>query len=367
MSLYSATLSCQRTVRDRPLREEAMNAFEWAVIGAGPAGIAAVGKLIDLGVSGDTIAWIDPTFQVGDLGNKWRNVSSNTKVELFTAFLLGYNAFRYAKCQEPYPLHQLNPKHTCLLNQMAEPLVWVTEQLKSQVNVIVSTVLELQMEERHWQLRLQEGTIQSKNVVLAIGAEPRIMDSLVPVIPLAEALDKELLQKWVDARDTVSVFGASHSGIIVMKLLLELGVHHVINFYRGPLRYAVYLENSILFDNTGLKGETALWAREHIDGMMSCRLTRVWSNEENERAYLPQCTKSIQAIGFERRHIPIVGLPVLTYNDTLGIIAPGLFGCGIAFPETTIDTFGNAESSVGLWKFMNYLNRVVPIWQKYGA
>lgn len=55
------------------------------------------------------------------------------------------------------------------------------------------------------------------------------------------------------------------------------------------------------------------------------------------------------------------------HNDKSGIIAHGLFGCGIAFPETTIDLFANVEISVGLWKFMNYLNRVIPVWQKYGA
>lgn len=151
----------------------------------------------------------------------------------------------------------------------------------------------------------------------------------------------------------------------MIRSLLELGVKQVINFYRDPLRYAVYMDNWILFDNTGLKGETAKWAREHIDGNMPHNLLRVWSNDDNVKAYLPQCTKSIQAIGFNRRHIPIEGLLTYSHNDKSGIIAPGLFGCGIAFPETTVDTFGNVESSVGLWKFMNYLNRVVPVWQKY--
>ena len=347
--------------------ETVMNTFEWAVVGAGPAGIAAVGKLLDLGVSKDKIVWIDPAFQVGDLGAKWQNVSSNTKVELFSKFLSGYKAFQYNKCQESYPLHLLSPEQTCILKQVVDPLLWITEQLKSRVNAIFSNVLKLKMEQRHWKITLQYGNIQSKNVVLAIGAEPRLMTSLIPVIPLADALDKERLKNWIDSSDTVAVFGASHSAIIAIKLLLELGVKHIINFYRGPLRYAVYFEDFILFDNTGLKGESAEWAREHIDGKMSDRLMRIWSNDENTNAYLPQCTKSIQAIGFERRQLPVEGLPIITYNDKSGIIAPGLFGCGIAFPETTIDLFANVESSVGLWKFMNYLNRVIPVWQKYGA
>ena len=98
---------------------------------------------------------------------------------------------------------------------------------------------------------------------------------------------------------------------------------------------------------------------------MPKNLLRVWSNDDNVKAYLPQCTTAIQAIGFNRRHIPTEGLLTYSHNDKSGIIAPGLFGCGIAFPETTVDTFGNVEASVGMWKFMNYLNRVVPVWQKY--
>lgn len=44
--------------------------FQWLVIGAGPAGIAAVGKLIDHKIPGDQIGWLDPAFGVGDLGAK---------------------------------------------------------------------------------------------------------------------------------------------------------------------------------------------------------------------------------------------------------------------------------------------------------
>ena len=47
-----------------------MKNFDWAVIGAGPAGIAAIGKLLDAGIEPQRIAWIDPTFAVGDFGTQ---------------------------------------------------------------------------------------------------------------------------------------------------------------------------------------------------------------------------------------------------------------------------------------------------------
>ena len=43
--------------------------YAWTVIGAGPAGIAAVGKLLDHGIAGEDIAWIDPAFAAGDIGD----------------------------------------------------------------------------------------------------------------------------------------------------------------------------------------------------------------------------------------------------------------------------------------------------------
>lgn len=54
--------------------------FQWAIVGAGPAGIAAIGKLLDYGITPADILWLDPAFKVGDLGQLWQNVSSNTIV-----------------------------------------------------------------------------------------------------------------------------------------------------------------------------------------------------------------------------------------------------------------------------------------------
>ena len=53
--------------------------FSWGVIGAGPAGIATVGKLLDKGIPAHDILWVDPYFQVGDFGRLWSQVSSNTR------------------------------------------------------------------------------------------------------------------------------------------------------------------------------------------------------------------------------------------------------------------------------------------------
>ncbi len=349
--------------------QDKITQFDWAVIGAGPAGIAAVGKLIDNQVKPEKIAWFDPEFRVGDFGSKWRKVPSNTKVSLFNRFLTASDAFNYTNCPEKFALHNLNPDKTCELKFMADPLQWVTAQLQKQVHWQAGLVKHLKLNHKHWEISLADQKLSAKNVILATGAEPKTLSfPAVQTIPLEMAFDPDHLAQNCSKEDTVAVFGSSHSAILIIRNLLEnCSLKKVINFYQSPLRYAVYMDDWILFDDTGLKGTTADWAREHIDGTLPPRLHRVLSSSENLQEYLPNCTKAVYAVGFQKRLISIEGFNDLSYDDKTGIIAPGLFGLGIAFPEGKIDRLGNLEYRVGLWKFMDYLTTAMPLWLKYPA
>jgi hypothetical protein len=124
----------------------------------------------------------------------------------------------------------------------------------------------------------------------------------------------------------------------------------------------------ILFDNTGLKGHAAEWAHQHIDGNLPTNLARYFSDEANIARYLPECDKVIYATGFtQRNNIAISHYAHTDYNPHVGIIGPGLFGLGIGYPQEKPDPFGSTEMQVGLWKFMTYLNKVMPVWFKYPA
>lgn len=347
--------------------------YEWAVVGAGPAGIAAVGKLIDSGVPAGKIIWIDPQFKAGDLGQYWRHVSSNTTVQRFLDFLQASDAFAYDMASPDFRLNQLPPDKTCVLNDIVEPLQWVTENLQTLVYSVRACVTKLSLTHRQWHLKTEQGVFQANNVVLATGAEAielnhPLTHSGLTVIPLGMAMDREKLTQMLHKKQTYAVFGSSHSAMIVIRHLVELGVEKVINFYRSPCRYAVFQGDWILFDNTGLKGDTATWARECIDGVLPANLVRHVSNEANLARYLPDCHHVIDAVGFApRRNLEIEGYQDWTYNPHNGIIAPGLFGLGIGFPGLAVDPLGHVESQVGLWKFMVYLNKVLPIWLRYPA
>lgn len=343
--------------------------YRWAVIGAGPAGIAAVGKLIDAGIPAKEIAWFDPHFATGDVGRLWRNVPSNTKVELFIKYLNASAAFNYKQCPHDFAINHLPPKNTCKLGLMVEPLQWITDHLIKKVHVVKDTVEWLSLKNRQWHIKTATHTLSSQNVILAIGATPKNLSyPNTTVIPLEMALDTDVLPQYIEPEDTISVFGASHSAILALKNLVEHKVKRIINFYRHPLCYAKDVNDWILFDNTGLKGIAAEWAREHIDGQLPANLTRVYANEENIEHYLPLCTKTIYAVGFERRHLPVIeNMTHISCVEQCGIIAPGLFGFGIAFPEAKLNPLGILEYRVGMWKFMDYLSYIMPIWLNYGS
>ena len=348
-----------------------MKSYQWAVIGAGPAGIAAVGKLLDHQVPAHEIAWIDPHFTVGDFGTIWRNVPSNTKVSLFLKFLNEVAAFDYKNCPEHFALDDADKNKTCALSLMADPLQWVSNHLKNTVHALEDFAEKLSMQHALWHIELKKGeTIVSHNVILAIGSEPKQLPFSTnhPVIPLQDAMDQDRIKLHLESDHTIAVFGSSHSAVLAMRNLMESGVKKVINFYRSPLRYAVYYDDWILFDDTGLKGPTAEWARLYIDGELPHNLERLYSNPENLEARLVDCDKVITAVGFNRRKLPIIEkIEHLTYVEECGIIAPGVFGFGIAFPEAKTNPLGLLEHRVGLWKFMDYLNRVMPVWLNYSA
>lgn len=340
---------------------------QWAVIGAGPAGIAAVGKLLDNGIHAERILWIDPHFKVGDLGMHWSSVSSNTKVKYFTDFLHAASSFSYKHTAERYSLNALNPEDTCTLSHVVEPLQDISDHLLKQVVAEKATVHAMALSERVWSIHTDNNIFKAHNVILATGAVPSNLNYPgVDIVPFDVAINQEQLAMKVDRDHTYAVFGSSHSAIIIVRYLVDLGVKKVINFYRSPCRYAVEMHDWILFDNTGLKGQTAMWARDNIDGTLPSNLVRYNTSEPNIARFLPECDKVIYAVGFEKRKSIVIGdYEDSTHNPYVGIIGPGLFGFGIAYPELKTDPFGSVEAQVGLWKFMTYLNRVLPVWLKY--
>ncbi|NDD58282.1 MAG: pyridine nucleotide-disulfide oxidoreductase [Chlamydiae bacterium] len=263
--------------------------LEYFVVGAGPAGIAAVGKLIDLSLDPKKIGWIDTHFAVGDLGRKWLNVSSNNKVDLFIKFLLECKSFHFDPHAKDFSINFIPKENTCLLKEVVYPLQWVTKQLMQKVNTYLGLARCLHLENGVWHINTENEEILSKNVILAIGCDAKRLDhGGLLEIPLDIALNPEILPQHVIKDDTVAVFGSSHSAIPILANLLNLGVK-VINFYRSPHLYAVDMGDWTLFDTSGLKGFSADWAKKNLDGKMPSRLERFFSTDKTLHEHLARC------------------------------------------------------------------------------
>jgi hypothetical protein len=146
------------------------------------------------------------------------------------------------------------------------------------------------------------------------------------------------------------------------------------------------MDGWILRDNTGLKGLAADFARAQLeDGVLGTSpagqvLEKVdcAGGQEKEaemyRAFLPECSHIVHAVGFTRDPLPKLvknGRPLaMEFDHESGMFhesgdgkgIPGLFGAGIAFPQRVVDPHGNVEYAVGFFKFMKFLKKVTPSW-----
>lgn len=341
----------------------------WAVVGAGPAGIITIGLLMDLGISPSSITWIDPEFNVGRLGKYYASVPANTKTKLFVQFLESCKTFQECKTASFDKLLDYDQEKEYPLEIIIQPLKDISDYLVTKVQTITGNLTSLEFEKDCWHVGISDKKIAAHNVVLATGSKPRSLDyPCEHEIPLDLALSKDVLADHVQHDDCIAVIGSSHSAILILKFLTELNVKRIINFYKNPIQYAVDMGTWILHNANGLKGITAQWAREVLEKNPPANILRIYNSEQARESWLQICNKIIYAVGYERNELPpIHGNNTITYDDKTGIIAPRLFGIGIAFPEEYTDPLGNKEHRVGLNSFMDYAQRIIPEWIKKDA
>lgn len=345
------------------------NTTQWTVIGAGPAGIAVTGLLLEAGISPEEIVWVDPEFDVGRLSN-FESVPGNAPTKWYVQYLQTCKAFR--EVQSPALTHLYNSDQNAILELKAiiEPLRDITRHLRTKIHSIESYLISLDYKDEMWHVGLKNKTLLvSKNVIIATGCKPRTLNYPVEhQIPLDYALNKEALATMVSPHDIIAVIGSAHSAILVMKFLSELPVSRIINFYNKPLYYPILMGNWTFQAEAGLKGTAAVWAKNVLEKNPPKNLMRVFNSEESRKQWLPACNKIVYAVGFERNELPAINSDDChawdTYDDTTGKIGPRLFGVGIAFPQGKVDPLGNKEHKVGLRQFMEYIQEVMPEWLK---
>lgn len=318
--------------------------FEWTVIGGGPAGIASVGKLIDAGISPSAIAWVDPNFEVGDFGTAWGYVMSNTAVKYFQKFYNACQAFNYSVSEKPNFIIDKNKlDQTCPLMIAAQPLTWITKQLLDIVHTFKDKVNEIKPHQNIWCLNLaSKQKIETKKIIMAIGGDPKELSfPNIATISLKNALNHTKLLQEIKHDDYVVVFGSAQSARSVIQNLAHVKAQKLVLLYRS--------EDSV---------------KRHLDNEETPHIEKLEMTPKNLLTHMPKCSKAIYAIGFNRRHIPIYGLPdSYNYNKKTGEIAPNIYGIGMAFPEVIPYELGQIEYRVtAIWPFMKRLDKLLPFW-----
>ncbi|KAJ6120298.1 hypothetical protein N7523_004578 [Penicillium sp. IBT 18751x] len=381
------------------------------VVGAGPAGVAVMGNLLERQIG--TIAWIDPSFESGRVHRKYREVPSNTKVALFQAYATATQPFKTVIENSPRPnafstLAKLDQEKTCHLHYAADMIRDLTDGLIKMDPVhayrgfVTAANLVEKPSDNKWTVRIKrhdsedELEIETSRLILCTGSHPTNIPVPIPGLEISR-LDLDTVLKPSELAEvlpksrpsTVAVVGASHSAILAILNLVTLAreshPHLRIKWFtRHPLRYAEYMDGWILRDNTGLKGLAADFARAQLeDGVLGTSpagqvLEKIDCGNGKEAEmyskYLPECSHIVHAVGFTRDPLPQLvkaGRPLAMEFDhesgqfherAGGKAIPGLFGAGIAFPERVVDPYGNVEYAVGFFKFMKFLKRVAPNW-----
>ena len=312
----------------------------------GPAGIVSVAELFDRGVDKASIAWIDPAFKVGDLGTHWRYVSSNTPVESFTKVYRDFDSFEYNPEAKKYFIDQLEPNKRCPLMVAAQPLQDFTEQFRQQITSFTDLAIKLSMQGDAWLVTMASGqTIKTKKVILALGAEAKELPfPNKEVIPLTTAANPGLITKAITKDDVIAVFGAYQSARTVEENLAKTDAKQIYHFYRSKREF-----------------------NGHVGSLdLEERVIPVEATPDNMLKYMPLCNKVIYAVGFERRHVSIEGLPEdYTYDYATGRIAPGVYGLGLAFPEVMLHSHGRPEYKISAVRpFAKHLKEIFPEWQQ---
>lgn len=368
-----------------------------------------------------SIMWVDAdNFQAGDLRKRYGTVSSNTEVKNFIFFfnrLEEMGVYPFSTRFNHFDFNRSDPDKPCLLKIFTDQLLDVTqywletysfilaiEGVVKKIRPIDSGLYSFSISTKYLSLN----KFQTKNIILAPGCDPKIpprvgclrthdfMDN-INIIPLSDALDPVRLSKWYHILEpkNILVFGNAHSGVLVLKNLENLEKPsdslHIYNVVKHPIIYP--LEISVdtesgnkkveLYDKTGIRGIALRWAKENLQprNRTSIKILNLNENlDQIEQLLSSTDTVVIFATGFQPRYIDIQSpnnsdksldpesLSIrpcyhneknqFTFNVDTGMLAPNVYGLGLAFPETEYH-HNIYECNVGLNEFLDYARKTI--------
>jgi len=297
------------------------------------------------------VVWIDHVgHDVGRL-SKYHNIFCNTKVDVLVRWFTGDLFQPYLRLspkleetiedlkQSAFPLRKLDPFDP-------SDLGWTTlgkvHKILSEVTAILaqdafverrcSSVDVLHSYDKMWYIN--SSNEKFSHSILATGSEPKRFPKLPPdkFLDPEIAMDLQALKKIVDQlkHPRIAVIGNSHSAVLVVKNLHDLGIRGQI-FSRRNVRFAEWIPpGEYLYSTTGIKGVAADFARENASLFEKYEDSSNLNPEEYDFI--------IPAIGYERSQLPQIFLNDIqrfeTERDSVtSEILPNLYALGIPWPD----------------------------------
>lgn len=397
--------------------------FDWLVIGAGLGGMCGIARLLALSLKYPErtirIIWVDKdNFHAGDLFKRYSTVSSNTPIKNFIRFferIERTGVYPFSKRVNHFDCNGCELDRPCMLGIFCTQLQDMTDYWKKTFDNIMfmeGTVehIERRIETSTWDFNIKHENnpphrFHVSKIIIACGCEPKLpirigctrVEELLnktnsPIlIPIQDALDINRLSHWDSYLSQtkikhVVVFGNAHSGILVLKNLLELGWDTNRNIYsvaKKPIVFPLKIDGSDmeLYDKSGIRGVALEWAQQNLQPVnrTSIQILSVCDQLDDVESILNNSeTALIFATGFRPRYIKITNSQMRTmtvtndksklrscYGDDhhkfdieTGRIDDGIYGLGLAYPETALN-HGVFECNVGIGEFMDYAEKII--------
>ena len=326
--------------------------FAQAIVGLGPAGIFTLATLPEDQLANTLV--IERSVVSGDLSSHYSSVIANiSKADFVNAFKLipKWSNQTFPELDAYEDTHPPKLADTCkVLRRLVTPDISKAHYHTAEVSNFIQT-------DNGWTIVTATQTYQAKKVFLCTGANPKTLDLPLPAIPLSIALTPSQLANTISPKDTIVLFGTSHSGTLVLRNLKDLGCEKVYAVYKGKTPFDISPDGK----GEGLKMEAATIAREIAANAWGPFTPTLISYNDFATLYrtLTKAQTVIYAIGFEARSF--------TYTNTVGVTTPidgntpNIYGFGIGRPRPYTAPDGKQYPDIGFGGFIKTIQLELPI------
>ena len=326
--------------------------YNYIIIGGGIAGIISISVIYDK-YPDASILWIDnKNFTSGDL-IKYPMVPANTPYNVLVYFIekiyemLGFNRSISEVCD------LINNK-VFKLECLSKELIIISNFIKklNRVTLKNDSVKKLIHKNDIWTLIGNQEYIGEK-IVLCVGSIHKKLNYDIAEIPIETALNPLKLNSLDIKNKRIVVFGNSHSGILILKNLYELGCRDITNIIRGATKIPYFNDNNVeIYQESGIRGIGLEWATKNLIPENKTHIKIIKFNDIKSIS----ADLVIYSIGLKPRDIDIVynGEPLKRnsdFNET-GLLGKNLYGMGVAYPKFYILN-NNIEYEIGMGGFLD--------------